>query len=137
MAHFAQLDSDNNVTNVIKVNNDVLLDDGNESEAKGIAFLKSLYGADTIWKQTSYNTKCGVYYNANSTTAHADQSKVFRRTFAAIGGIYDPDRNAFTCVKPYPSWVLNQTTGDYDPPVSRPTEVGYIWDEDTTSWVKL
>ena len=56
MAHFAQLDDNNIVVTVIVINNNELLDqDGNEIEQKGIDFCKSLYGQDTNWVQTSYN----------------------------------------------------------------------------------
>ena len=62
MATFAELNDNNVVLRTLSVHNNELLDDGNESEDKGIAFLKSLFGSNTNWKQTSYNTKYGVYY---------------------------------------------------------------------------
>jgi hypothetical protein len=78
MAHFAKLDENNNVTQVIVVNNLECLDeDGNESEAKGIAFCKSLYGADSIWVQTSYNGK-------------------IRGKYAGIGDVYDDSADTFS-----------------------------------------
>jgi hypothetical protein len=56
MAHFAQLDDNNIVIKVIVVHNNELLDqDGNEIEQKGIDFCKSLFGKNTKWIQTSYN----------------------------------------------------------------------------------
>ena len=76
MAHFAQLDENNVVTQVIVVNNDELMDNGVESEAKGIAFCQSLFGADTRWVQTSYNSK-------------------FRDVYAGIGYTYDADKDVF------------------------------------------
>ena len=79
MAHFAQLDENNIVLQVIVVNNNELLDNGVESEAKGIAFCQSIFGANTIWKQTSYNSN-------------------FRGTYAGIGYTYDPINDIF--VKP-------------------------------------
>ena len=79
MAHFAQLDENNIVLQVIVVHNNELLDNGVESEAKGIAFCQSLFGANTIWKQTSYNAN-------------------FRGTYAGIGYTYDPINDVF--VKP-------------------------------------
>jgi hypothetical protein len=57
MAHFAQLDQNNIVLRVIVVNNSDIMVNGQESEAKGIAFCQSLLGADTRWVQTSYNGK--------------------------------------------------------------------------------
>lgn len=75
MAHFAQLDDDNIVTQVIVVKNEVLLDaDGKESEALGIEFCESLFGGR--WIQTSYTGK-------------------FRGVYAGIGYSYDPIKNEF------------------------------------------
>lgn len=71
MAHFAQLDKNNVVLQIIVVNNDVVDNlTFPASEALGISFCQSLYGADTIWKQTSYNNN-------------------FRKVYAGIGSIYD------------------------------------------------
>jgi hypothetical protein len=75
MAHFAELNADNVVTNVVVVHNDELLINGAESEAKGIDFLESLYG-HRRWKQTSYNG-------------------TIRRTYAGIGYRYDAQTDAF------------------------------------------
>ena len=74
MAHFAQLDENNIVTQVIVVSNEDIKDsDGNESELTGIAFCKSLIGSNTIWKQTSYNAN-------------------IRKNYAGIGFTYDETR---------------------------------------------
>lgn len=83
MAHFAQLDENNVVTQVIVVHNNELLENGVESEAKGIAFCRSLFGADTRWVQTSYNGN-------------------FRGVYAGIGYTYDAENNVFVAppVKP-------------------------------------
>ena len=71
MAHFAKLDKNNKVVEVIVIsNNDILDENGNESEEKGIKFCKKLYGENTNWKQTSYNNNfrgryagIGIYYD--------------------------------------------------------------------------
>lgn len=77
MAHFAQIDENNIVINVIVVSNDVLLNkDDYEGEQLGIEFCKSLYGQDTNWVQTSYN-------------------KAFRGEFAGIGHTYIPELDVF------------------------------------------
>ena len=82
MAHFAQLDDNNTVTQVIVVNNEVITDtDGNEKEVLGIAFCQSLYGDNTKWLQTSYNGK-------------------FRGKFAGIGMKYDQSKDEFVVVIP-------------------------------------
>lgn len=89
MAHFAELDENNVVKQVIVVNNNELLDNGVESEAKGIAFCQSLFGG--IWVQTSYNGN-------------------IRKNYAGIGFTYDSIRDAFIPPKPEGDWVLNEET---------------------------
>jgi hypothetical protein len=87
MAHFAQLDENNVVTQVIVVNSSVLIDPqpvvingvmytNGESESKGIEFCKGLHGADTNWVQTSYNAN-------------------FRGKYAGIGDTFDAENNVF------------------------------------------
>ena len=120
MAHFAKLDSDNKVIHVSVVDNWNITDgSGHESEEVGVAYLKSIHGADTNWKQTSYNGN-------------------IRKNYAGIGMTYDAGRDAFISPKPFPSWVLNETTCRYEAPTAMPTTGGpYIWEEETTSWVEL
>ena len=118
MAYFAQLDSSSLVLQVIAVNN-ATIDNlpFPESEPVGIEFCQSIYGSDTIWKQTSYNAN-------------------FRKNYAGIGFIYDPVLDAFIAPKPYPSWLLNTTTCKWEAPVPYPTDgKKYYWDEATLSWV--
>ena len=77
MAHFAKINSNNVVEQVIVVNNEVLKDDkGIEQESIGVAFCQSLFGADTNWVQTSYNGN-------------------FRGRYAGIGMTYDPIKDEF------------------------------------------
>ena len=120
MAHFAQLDENNIVTQVIVVSNEDIKDsEGNESELTGIAFCKSLLGANTIWKQTSYNAN-------------------IRKNYAGIGFTYDATRDAFIAPKPFNSWLLNETTCIWESPVSYPNDGNpYRWDEETTSWIEV
>ena len=120
MAHFAEIDSnlDNVVLRVLVIGNDDILDEnGEENEAIGIAFCKSLFGEETEWKQTSYNN-------------------TFRKNYAGAGWMYDEGRDAFIPPQPYPSWTLNEETCHYNPPSwpSNNTEQ-WIWDEATVSWV--
>jgi len=122
MANFAKLDSNNTVIDIMFVNNQELLDnDGVEQEAIGIAFCVMLT-KHIYWRQTSYN-------------------KTFRKNFARVGSRYDPVLDAFIDPQPYPSWTLNATTGQWEPPTPRPpqppdhyTNPGYMWDETTLSW---
>lgn len=118
MAHFAQLDDNNVVTQVIVVANEELLDNGVESEAKGIAFCKSLLGEGTKWVQTSYNGN-------------------IRKRYAGIGYTYDADKDAFLAPQPYPSWTLDENT-DWQPPVPRPEDGKvYGWFEPNKQWIEI
>lgn len=119
MAHFAQLDENNFVTQVVVVHNNELLDEnGNESEAKGITFCQALFGTETVWKQTSYNAG-------------------FRKNYAGIGFIYDAVRDAFIPPQPFASWTLNENACVWEPPVPYPDDdKRYEWDESTTSWIE-
>ena len=128
MAHFAQLknSSDNTVVKVVVVH-----DNEAPTEEAGITFLKSLYGSETIWKQTSYNTYAGE---------HRLDGVPFRKNFAGNGMVYDEARDAFISPQPYPSWILNETTCCWDAPVPMPEEdpepAGRgIWDEEDQQWV--
>jgi hypothetical protein len=111
MAHFAQLNSDNVVLQVLAIHNNDAPD-----EATGIAFLNNLFGNAT-WVQTSYNNN-------------------IRKNYAGVGYTYDSSRDAFIPPQPYPSWVLNESTCLWGAPVPMPTDGLYGWDESTTSWVK-
>jgi len=141
MAHFAQIQN-GIVINVIVVNNDVLIDNtGNESEDLGIEFCKKLFGQDTQWKQTSYNTK---------NRKHLNGGVPLRENYAIIGGSYDEQLDAFLPPKPHDSWVLNNETADWESPLGAAPELTeeeidsrsfYRWDEEAyqtdniTGWV--
>ena len=118
MAYFAQLDDNNVVIGIARIANDELLDqNGNEVEQKGIDFCKFLFGKNTKWVQTSYNAS-------------------FRKNYAWTGGTYSPELDAFIRPKPYLSWVLNETTCRWEAPTPYPTDgLFYDWDETTKSWV--
>ena len=120
MAHFAEIDSnlDNVVLRVLVIGNDDILDEnGVESEALGIAFCKNLFGEETEWVQTSYNAS-------------------FRKNYAGAGWIYDEGRDAFKPAQPYASWILDEETCVYFPPVDPPNNTqAWIWNEATISWV--
>ena len=116
MAYFAKIGLNNKVISVHSVNNNELLDaNGVEQEVNGIEFLTNLHGW-SIWKQTSYNGN-------------------IRKNFAGIGYTYDEDRDAFISPKPFPSWVLNETTCLWEAPVSKPTDgQRYTWNETNQTW---
>jgi hypothetical protein len=116
MAHFAQLNEQNTVIKIIVINNNELYDEnGIEQEQKGIDFCKSLYGSDTIWKQTSYNARQ-------------------RKNYAGVGYTYDSDLDAFIAPKPFDSWSLDEIKCQWIPPVPIPTDGLYSWNEDSQSW---
>ena len=139
MASFAKIGINNLVEQIISVNNNELLNNGIESETKGIEFCKSLFGQNTNWKQTSYNTVGGV---------HKLGGIPFRKNHAGIGYAYDENRDAFIPPKPYNSWILNETTCNWEAPLPYPItnsknefyENGsskndlYIWNENNQEW---
>ena len=136
MASFVKLNSENIVEQVISVHNNELLDNGIESEQKGIEFCKFLYGQDTIWKQSSYNTRGGKHYLSEEPDVLSNtQEKAFRKNFAGIGYTYDETRNAFIGPKPYNSWILNEDTCFWESPIPYPTDGQlYTWNEEALSW---
>ena len=142
MAHFAQLDGDNIVTQVIVVSNDDTSDSGGvETESIGVAFCQKLLGASTNWKQTSYN--------GNMRGNYAGIGYTYMSNVATLGvGSTD----IFISPQPYPSWTLSTTVAQWAPPSTpgaAPTltdaEVAankyYVWNESNyqadpaTAWV--
>ena len=90
------------------------------------------------WLQTSYNTRGGKYYNANTNDLHPDQSKALRKNFAGVGYTYDKTRDAFIAPSPYPSWTLNEDTCHWESPKAYPADGKmYTWNEGQQDWVEL
>lgn len=132
MAHFARLDNNNVVTDILVVDNDRLFDiknptSGKESEIQGILYLQRvLKDKNSKWKQCSY-------------------SGSFRKNYPGVGFIYDEGKDAFIPPQPYPSWTLNEETCRWEPPTPRPSEEllesgkapYHEWDEETLSWRKV
>ena len=124
MAHFAKLDENNIVTFVT-----VGRDEDNE--------LELTERTSDTYKQTSYNTHGGIYYQADNTPS-PNQSKAFRKNFAGIGYTYDKNRDAFIPPQPYPSWVLNEQTCTWNSPIPYPNDGSiYLWNEGTQVWNKV
>ena len=115
MAHFAKIDENNIVTQVVVVENKDTADaSGVEKEHIGAAHLEKILGG--TWKQTSYNGN-------------------FRKNYAGMGYSFDEQRNAFIPPKPFNSWVLVEETCQWKAPVDMPNDGQmYTWDEDSTSW---
>jgi len=127
MASFAKIEN-NIVIAVVSVVNEVLKDsNGVEQESIGIKFLKTLYNEpNAIWKQTSYNTNGGI---------HSLGGTPFRKNHAGIGFTYDSNRDAFIPPKPYNSWILNESTCNWNAPVARPDDNNmYKWNEEILNW---
>ena len=120
MAHFAEINHENQVLRVVCIGNSDCLDDrGQESEEVGISFCKTLFGDYTNWKQTSYNAR-------------------FRKNYAGIGHTYNEILDGFIAPKPYPSWLLDEETCRWYPPVPYPTDENrYLWNEETLTWDQL
>lgn len=115
MSHFAQIDENNIVTNVIVAEQD-FIDSG-------------AVGNPLSWIQTSYNTHGGI---------HANGGEPLRKNYAGIGYTYDSERDAFIPPKGFASWVLNEDKCQYEPPVAMPEDGKmYNWDEDTVNWVEF
>ena len=127
MAHFAQLDSNNVVTQVIVVSNDDTSDsNGVETESIGVAFCQKLLGADTNWKQTSYN--------GNLRGNYAGIGYTYMENVATLGvGSTD----VFISQQPYASWTISTTEAVWKAPITQPTLTDdqiaagsyYEWDE--------
>ena len=116
MANFAKIGLNSKVIEVVSIHNNELLDaDGIEQEINGVNFLTQLTGW-AIWKQTSYN-------------------KNFRKNYAGIGYIYDENRDAFIPPKPSSTWVLDENTCNWKPPIERPQDDNhYTWNEENQTW---
>lgn len=130
MAHFAKINSDNVVIGSAMVDNVYMVDDqGVEHESYGLNRLNKLYGdiSPFYWKQWSVNTYEGKYYTPhNPNELAADQSKSFRKNAGSTGSTYDAARDAFIPAKTHSSWVLDETTCVYMPPVALPTDAALI-----------
>ena len=119
MAHYAFLDTNNIVTEVIV---------GKNEGEEGIDW-EVHYGnfRNQVCKRTSYNTSGGQHNNGGIP---------YRKNYAGIGYTYDEGRDAFIPPKPYPSWILNEDTCLWEPPVPYPTDgERYLWNEEELEWV--
>jgi hypothetical protein len=122
MAHFAKIDNLQTVVFVVV---------GRDADQE----LELCARTGDTYRQTSYNTRGGIHYKPNSNEPSEDQSKALRKNFAAIGYTFDVDRDAFIPPKPYDSWVLDEPTCTWEPPIPYPSDgISYEWDEETVSW---
>lgn len=137
MANFAKIGINNTVTQVVHIDNACTQDsNGQEHEFIGQEYLKRLTGSDA-WIQCSFRTRGGVHYDDNN---QPDGLPGLRKNYPSIGDRYDFDRQAFIAPKPqrFPSWILNEQTCCWEPPVPPPTVEDHnmlAWDEHTVSWI--
>jgi hypothetical protein len=123
MSHFAIIDENNIVAQVLVIEQDVI-DTGH-------------FGDPKTFVQTSYNTRGGVHYGSDG---QPDGGVALRKNYAGIGYSYDKDCDAFIPPKPFASWVLDEETCYWEAPVAMPDSSGletgtfYVWDEDTVNW---
>ena len=122
MAHYAFLNADNVVTEVITGIHETKLIEG--------LLPETWYGnfRGQVCKRTSYNTSGGIH-NSGGTP--------FRKNYAGVGHTYDTARNAFIETKPYPSWLLDEATCWWVAPVPYPATGQWRWNEATLSWVAM
>jgi hypothetical protein len=133
MAHYAELNENNEVIYVAYMGNEIITDEnGNEVEELGIQHLHTHHGTERKWVRTSYGGN-------------------FRGKYAGLGDTYREDLDMFISPSPYPSWILNETTGQWEAPISQPeltqeeVDAGhyYIWfegaynEDNTTGWFLL
>lgn len=130
MAHFAKIDAQNIVTEVLVID---------QAEIN-----TGIWGEPASFIRTSYNTRGGIYYTPNTNDPDPDQSKAFRKNYAGIGYIWIPNGptgEGFAPPKPYDSWVMDpssylwQAPVPYPPPESPPK--CYIWEESVINWVEV
>lgn len=121
MAHFARVNSENIVTYVTPIDNELITINDIEIPEIGVAHLYQTI-PDSIedkWIQTSYNHK-------------------FRNCFAAIGYSYNPELDIFIQKKPYPSWIFDTNSLTWEAPIKKPSDNKfYDWDENNMNWVLI
>lgn len=111
MSHFAKINKDNIVTEVIVAEQDVI-DLG-------------IFGDPSSWIQTSYNTHAGTH----------PENRPLRKNFAGVGYTYDKARDAFIPPQPYPSWRLDENTCQWEAPTEPPvSDIPHYWDEESQQW---
>ena len=145
MAHFAEINSDNNkVLRVIVIGEQQAIDHGGENSIELEQWVKDNHPkdpfidysniSDTYWKRTSYNTRENKHLNGGTP---------FRGNYAGVGCTYDSINDIFYGDKPFNSWTLNLTTASYEAPVAYPSVTTYgdgapykiLWDEDNLRWL--
>lgn len=121
MAHYAELD-ENNIVTMVFVGRD------EDDLAEGVTDWEEYYAKPGMTvKRTSYNTAAGEHLTGGTP---------FRGNFAAIGYTYDETLDAFIPPKPFLSWILNEDSFLWEPPVPYPAQGDWSWDEEAGAWVE-
>lgn len=122
MAHYAEINENNEVIYVIYMDNEIITDkNGTEDDELGIQHLHTHHGSNRRWIRTSYGSN-------------------FRGKFASIGDIYQEDLDRFISPKPFESWIFNEELYSWEPPIPEPIltkeqiENGYYYEWDETKY---
>lgn len=128
MAHFAKLD-ENNIVLAVHVlgDNETSTSEGVEDESIGIAYLTQIH-KHPYWKKTSYNTMGGQHLLGGTP---------FRKNYAGVGHSYDQTRDAFIAPKLFASWILNETTCQWEAPIAYPSIESYTTAEDKERFYQI
>ena len=117
MAFFCKIDENNIVKNIEVVDNSVAT-----TEEAGIAFLRELHGQQFNYKQMG-------------TAPFTSNGVEVTRNYGGVNFTYNASLDLFIEPQPFASWVLDELTGRYNPPVARPNDDNeYTWNEETTTW---
>ncbi len=108
MAYFAKIENDK-VVEILAVPND--------QEHRGQDFLADDLGLGGQWIQTSWSAR-------------------IRKKFAAIGDNYDQKNDWFISPKPQPSFVFDETTWAWIPPIPMPSPGDWLWNEEQQAWIE-
>lgn len=110
MSHYAQIDSNNIVIQVIVAESDFI--------------YSGILGDPSTWIQTSYNTHGGQH----------PEGRPLRKNYAGVGYTYDSERDAFIPPKPYPSWILDEVSCLWMAPLPYPDSGDHVWNESDQRW---
>jgi len=138
MYWYAQIDENN----IVKQVHACVPEEQADTDASGQAYMNNVLNLSGTWLKTDFNTQGGKHFtvvnNVSSISLSADGLPGFRGNFAKVGMLYNKDVDVFVVAAPFPSWTLNTTTLEYDPPVPRIIDTNwYKWNESTLSWTYI
>jgi len=143
MAHYAILNQDNEVIDIIAGIHEYELNDLPEGYSNWEEFYSMIKNGQKVLR-TSFNTKAGIHYDPETDEPSSDQSKAFRGNYATIGGTYDSELDIFLPPKLYEYFVYDSDNLNWKPPIEKPNDgFVYYWDDETyqndntTGWVRI